>query len=403
MNRNDNIDFGDGSETYDIPLGKRPHISFLLGSGFSAPMGYPTGYSMNDKIFNFEENNRQIGFYNWEIVDRTKGCFCAYDQSQIVYNSCINLIKEFKKDYETFDYEEFYSFLTPENLATYDDIIKDAIGNTDFTSGDVISNLRRIYSQMIRYCLKDKNGCQYYKEESHVGKLYNEYDNILKYISHLSNEYIVDVHTLNHDVLFESFNYTDYLCDKLSDGFSELGSSYYGKCQNEGFAYTIRLEQFKKENYNDKPVRLYKLHGSIDYVDLKGDLDELKLVKRKVCIKPDSIMEDNGSPTYKTYPFHDFCDFLTGTEKDYTNEPYKSFIEMFEKNLKCAEKLIIIGYGFKDKNINRIIMNQYNYQKIPIHIVDRNNMVKYGLALNAQFHPKGIEETLFDELFPKEL
>lgn len=256
MNKNDNIDFGDGCGSEVAPLSKRSHISFLLGSGFSAPMGYPTGYSMNDKILNFEENNKQIGFYNWEIVDRTTGCFCVYDQSQIVYNSCINLIKEFKNVCEIFDYEEFYSFLTPENLATYDDIIKDAIGNANFTVGDIISNLRRIYSQMIRYCLKDKNGCQYYKEESHVGKLDNEYDNILKYISHLSNEFIVDIHTLNHDVLFESFNYTDYLCGKLSDGFSELGSLYYGKCHNEGHTYTVRLEQFKKENYNEKPVRL---------------------------------------------------------------------------------------------------------------------------------------------------
>lgn len=74
---------------------------------------------------------------------------------------------------------------------------------------------------------------------------------------------------------------------------------------------------------------------------------------------------------------------------------------MFQSNLKHAEKLIIVGYGFKDEGINSIIMNHFNYKEKPIHIVDRNEVVKRGLELNAQFHPNGIEETRFDELLIK--
>ena len=400
MNRNDKIDFGDGCESDIVPLSKRPHISFLLGSGFSAPMGYPTGYSMNDIIFNIDKINRELFFFFFFPTYRTKLSFNEFDQSQIVYITCVYLIKEYRRNHGNFDYEEFYDFLEPEGLQTYEEIFKEAIENTDFTSRDIISNLRQIYGLMIRHCLKDKDGYQYYKEVSQIGKLGNAYDNILKSISDLSNEYIVDIHTLNHDVLFESFKYTDYLCDKLSDGFSELGSPYYGKYQNDGFTYTVRLEHFNRENYNDVPVRLYKLHGSIDYVDLKGKLDKLKLVKKKVGIKSDSILEDINGSTYKTYPFHEFCDFLTGTKKDYSSEPYKSFKQMFEQNLECAEKLIIIGYGFKDPEINKTINEHYDRKEKPIHIVDRNDVVKYGIELNAQFHPNGIEETRFDELFP---
>ena len=361
-------------------------------------MGYPTGYSMNDKIFNFEENNPEIGFDNWVITEKAAVGLNDHDQSQITYRVCIKLIKAYQEAYKVFDYEEFYSFLKTEKLTTFDDIIKEAIRNTEYTHGDIIVNLKLIYSQMIRYCLKDKDGRHYYKEESHIGPLKNGYDNILKCISKLSNQYVIDVHTLNHDLLFESFEYTDYLRDKLSDGFSELGSPYYGKCFVDNCMCTIRLEHFKESNYDDKPIRLYKLHGSIDYVILKKECNELKLVKRKAGMIPDSIMEEVEG-AYKPYPFHDFCDFLTGSEKEYCSEPYKNFIQLFKDNLKCAESLIIIGYGFKDKKINEIIWEYYNYKGKPIHIVDRNEVVKRGLELNAQFHPNGIEEAKFEELF----
>ena len=49
----------------------------------------------------------------------------------------------------------------------------------------------------------------------------------------------------------------------LSDGFDEYGSEYYSVIapQND---YHIRLERYTA--YYNTPIRLYKLHGSLDYV-----------------------------------------------------------------------------------------------------------------------------------------
>jgi len=94
-------------------------------------------------------------------------------------------------------------------------------------------------------------------------KYYPGYTGIMNCISELSNRHIINIHTLNHDLFFESFNHSDFLKGDLSDGFEELGSKYFGKLDVEGRSYMVRLERYTG-NYHEK-IRLYKLHGSLDY------------------------------------------------------------------------------------------------------------------------------------------
>ena len=67
-------------------------------------------------------------------------------------------------------------------------------------------------------------------------------------------------------------------------------------------------------------------------------------------------------------------DFLTGTTSKIKRykEPllYKKLFQYFQTNLKEAEKLIIIGYGAKDKEINRMLVEHFDHQKKPSFIVD---------------------------------
>ena len=50
------IDLGFNNIT-ETPLPERKSISILLGAGFSAPMGYPIGNELNEKLLNFEHKN----------------------------------------------------------------------------------------------------------------------------------------------------------------------------------------------------------------------------------------------------------------------------------------------------------------------------------------------------------
>jgi len=93
---------------------------------------------------------------------------------------------------------------------------------------------------------------------------FDGYKGFLTYLSELSKEFIVNIHTLNHDLLFESFNNTGFINGNISDGFDEYVSDYYSKLFANNRTYHCRLERYKGRY--SSPIRLYKLHGSLDYV-----------------------------------------------------------------------------------------------------------------------------------------
>lgn len=72
-----------------------------------------------------------------------------------------------------------------------------------------LNNIGHIYNQMVAYLLKDRNGKFRYEDEPFKVNLFDGYKGLLTYLSELSKEFIVNVHTLNHDLLFESFYNTD--------------------------------------------------------------------------------------------------------------------------------------------------------------------------------------------------
>lgn len=86
----------------------------------------------------------------------------------------------------------------------------------------------------------------------------------MKYLGELSRDYVINVHTLNHDLFFESLNRTDFINGEISDGFDEYGSEYYGVLKVKEAHYNCRLERYT--GYYNTSIRLYKLHGSLDYV-----------------------------------------------------------------------------------------------------------------------------------------
>lgn len=153
------------------------------------------------------------------------------------------------------------------------------------------------------------------------------------------------MHTLNHDLLFERFKKTHVLSKKISDGFEETGSPYYGTyfLPDNTDTYNVRLERYTG-NYN-KPIRLYKLHGSLNYyayptristsqyaldsyIKLRAKVDSFKLKKE--------VENNDGVKIYEeTPPAYYHPDFLTGTTSKIFryDEPllYKSYSSVFKK------------------------------------------------------------------------
>jgi hypothetical protein BACCOPRO_01635 len=365
------------------PLEKRLSVSILLGAGFSVPQGYPTGKIVNELMQKFDDF--PVDFApSGELATSTNGekpHFQAYGMNlyQKRFTFCKRLINEYAKVKGEFDYEAFYDFIRsqeiyqPQYQKICDDFVDEYNDYHSFATG-----IEPIYNQMVAYLIKDKSGkCWYDGEPHHIGYIEN-YDGFLNILSQWSNDRLINVHTLNHDMLFESFKKTDYLNGKISDGFDEFGSPYYGILEKRNVHYHVRLERYTGR-YNTS-VRLYKLHGSLDYVLYYRTKDSVMLIPDKYVkiqhgIGPGYLIKARRSKVgYETFPFAMHSDFLTGTTTKIFRyrEPllYRKLFKKFKKNLEKAEILLIAGYGFKDTKINEIILNKFNYQLKPVIIID---------------------------------
>ena len=379
-----NIDFGDDIDS-ELPLVGRRSVSILLGAGFSAPMGYPIGNDMNNGLLNFDESSLDFAPCG-TLVSSTDGTKPKFQKDGVLNNHqkyfifCKRLIKEYTEAHDDmFDYEQFYDFIKTEEAKQerYQRLCDDLFDDCE-SYEHYLSNVSHIYNQMAAHLLKDKTGKSWYDDEPFKVNFYDGYNGFLTYLSELTREFTVNVHTLNHDLLFESFNNTGFINGDISDGFDEYGSEYYGKLTTKDRTYHCRLERYKGR-YNT-PIRLYKLHGSLDYVPFYrqneyGWMIPENYVKIKWGIGAGDIMKSRKSKIgYDISPFEYHADFLTGTTskiKRY-NEPllFRKLFKKFRKNLRDADKLIIIGYGCKDEGINEMIKENFDYRNKPSFIID---------------------------------
>ena len=403
------IDF-DGESNNETPLYQRKSVSVLLGAGFSAPMGYPVGNGLSKGLLNFEEN--LVDFApSGELAISTDGqkpqfqLYGIRNFHQKRFEFCKRLIKEYYVAHNNmFDYEQFYDFITSRDEAMqerYQKLCIDLIDECeDYTN--LLCSIDHIYNQMVAYLLRDRNGkCRYDDEPFKVNHV-DGYNGFLQYLSEISKSHIVDVHTLNHDMLFESFNHSGYINGNMSDGFDEYGSEYYGKLLHDKRKYHCRLERYTGR-YNTS-IRLYKLHGSIDYVpfyrqDEYGFIKPEKYVKIKWGMGAGDIMKGRKSKIgYDLSPFEYHADFLTGTTSKIQryNEPllFRKLFKRFKNNLRKADMLIIIGHGCKDVGINEMIKEYFDYQNKPIYIIDKyagEEVEKFSDSVHAKLHKVDIE------------
>lgn len=355
-------------------------ISILLGAGFSAPMGYPIGNQLNERLQNFREYHVGVSPDGkiFQLSDKQETPFYGNPYNTYL-DCCIRLIEQYSKN-NTFDYEDFFEFLSQKKYlseVTYLEVCESFTTET-ITIDCLSSNIQEIYNQMVAYLLKDgENKTWYDNQPYHIGKI-DKYDGFLNLLKTWKDDRIIHVHTLNHDMLFESFNRTDYISGEICDGFEELGSDYYGELRTkDGHNYNVRLERYTA-SYR-RSIRLYKLHGSLDYVLYYKTLDDGitltpdQYVKTKYGIGYDNILRDTHDGIgYERYPFAYHASFLTGTTSKIRNyeDPllFKQLFEFFRNNLEHSEILIIIGYGCKDVGINNIIAE--NFKGRNIYIVD---------------------------------
>ncbi len=396
----------------DFVFQRDTSISLLLGAGFSSYMGYPLSIDINRGLLHLDESHiafEQSGQMALLTDENEQQSSIGYNEYETSYYFCRRLIKEYDTQKGEFDYEKFFDFILSQEIKeSYFRNLAVKLINENETYEDLLNKVRCIYNKLVAHMIKDRNGkCDYDGEPYIVGTM-DGYDNFLKSIAQWAETKIVNVHTLNHDLLFESFNNTEWIHGNISDGFDEFGSPYYGELLQNGRYYRCRLERYTGKYC--KPIRLYKLHGSINYVPFYKKVTNSdvmvpeKYIKTRWGIGVDNLQKSEGSKrNYKYSPFAYHADFLTGTTTKIRRyqEPllFKKLFRKFRNNLRNAEKLIIIGYGCKDVGINEIIKENFDYNNKPSFIIDPNpgkGTEEFADNINAKIIKKGIEDFTID-------
>jgi len=346
---------------------KSDEVSFLLGAGFSKPAGYPLAS---------EINNSFVGLKADEFTIHSDGTAWFQDGDPLPNDSFMNkkesVFAEKLLDYYVhgvesqgyFDYEDFYDWYKDllrgeEHDSTVESIAADLKRRTR----DLLLNFDLTFNQLLADELRE-----WYPAVHKARGLPRSHANFLELVDSLASEGLpLHFHSLNHDLFFESLSSTDVMSGELEDGFSELGSPFYGRLEvfpdgKDGrFVYKIRLPVFT--GHYDSQFNLYKLHGSVDFYTFNDD-GEQRTLRCKRAVRHNELMKEVGEGVdaeYKEDTTNYHPSFLSGTTYKtlkYDSTPYyEAVFDHFMRNLESSDVLIVIGYGFGDAEINRMLEN----------------------------------------------
>lgn len=396
------IDLGD-IESVKIPYGERKHVAFLVGSGFSVPCGMPTGRQLNDYVLNIQKSPITFDYAGKLAVSQDGIKHTIGSPFDYCLSFCSEAMKEYGKSHE-FDYEQFYDFISGDGVyeVQYQNLAKPYLSMfSDYHQ--LVFNMKTVYNQLIEYKLKEGRLTEI-KDNEFASDKFWKYESFVKYLDKLSINYIVDIFSLNHDLLIENLPRTNWLQhEDISDGFHSYRSPYYGELECNGHKYDCRLEEYKA--YYNTAIRLYKLHGSLDYIlfkrcDSNGCFWNDKMIKVPYGIGVDKTKKQNKKRLGYIMDWIEYNhDFLSGTlskQNHYNDIFYKKLFKRFRVILKKAECLIIIGYGGRDTGINKNIVDYYDYRNKPSFIVDpyystNKDLKRFGDLIGAKAIEKSIE------------
>jgi hypothetical protein len=330
------------------------NISFLLGAGFSVNQGYPVASTLNNKIIELKVSD--FGIANCGTV------FNIVNGNDITLNYghirsfLVEFIAFYNSKYPPFNYEEFYDYYKRLQNEDIDDGSNDVIRKyiaegREVDKENLIMRMNSVFNQLIQRLISDGNDSRFYRNTAHTARgIVKGYKGFMSVIEYFRKDSIINIHTLNHDLFLETLNSSEEFEGKMCNGFTEMGSPYYGESEYGN----VRLEYFSNDYETD--FRLFKLHGSFD---------QMPFMKKEI--------EEEGQYKYELDITNYSSDFLSGTTSKILryNEDgyYRSMFEHYANNLSNCDKLVIIGYGCLDTGINKLI-NEKLKTGAPIYVVD---------------------------------
>lgn len=193
--------------------------------------------------------------------------------------------------------------------------------------------IKKVKTYLLKRCINTDNN----ENHSDVTDLYSLFYKKLIYRD--SNLTKTNIFTTNYDLYSESA--LDRLGILYANGFSGFVERYFNPAVfNYAYAEQMELSN-SKWNVIDNFVYLYKIHGSVNWVE-SDDVKHLFRVKELQIADPKS----EAAMIYPT-PLKQTTSFAS---------PYSDLFREFQKKLMQEKNvLVVMGYSFSDEHINNII------------------------------------------------
>ena len=332
-------------------------ISFLLGAGFSVPMGFPIGNKLGKEIIKKAKKEKS----------KEPNMTAAFVLNEMIKYFYLRIRKKF--DYEKF-YDRIYYFIYNKKFNEY------LWTKHHIHQEHELKSFMNFYQRSIAEIFRKI-------PINNSLSIYEKFLNSLKEL--LDKGYEINIHSLNHDLVFESFKESSLIGNYICDGYDYESSLFEAR----GLKYPYYSGVYKQN------IRLFKIHGSIDqYVYYPEDGSA---IFQRIKINNSQNHDDIDKGEIKYLPASIAPDFLTGRDfKKYAYKKpyYKNLLSHFRKNLKKSKCLIIIGYSGNDRLINKIIVNNLHS---PCFIYDKKKNCNLEALLEKidsvkNFHKSKIEK-----------
>jgi hypothetical protein len=402
----------------------RQNVSILVGSGFSIPEEIPGVRQLNQRLSKIDESeilihtDQKAMFLNGQDDPNR---WSRWDERIFLQEFLEFYNAEVLKPCEEFHYETFYDYYSgyltkKENKVAIEGFYQRFNGK-HFKASEShrdchnrISDFNRSFNQLLASQL---HKLKYFEDITILN--YIPYDPFIGFLNELLKTSDIKFHTLNHDLFFDWLgNHHVDLFEHFADGYQLEGSPFYGTVSydfNSGTdkkvhkTYYVKLERFIDKF--DKPLALYKLHGSVFNIIVHTPQPNQQKIRLKDNYAVSQFLMETTDPITGEQKFINLSDevspdFLSGTTNKarfYTGDPYyNNLFKHFENNLSTSELLVVIGYGFKDPGINEYLENFFLSRGKHMVVIDpykpnTDLLEKY----NATYIPKGVTEVTYHE------
>ena len=325
------------------------HICFLLGSGISMPAGFPGTEEITKFIFNCEKCYRH-----------TRGTYVFSSCPSLrpdLYTEPVSIIKRFLY----FLKEEISQYYKSKKVVNYEDLfymvsqIADA-QSKEYDNPAIQPLLDKILSKGFLDSWKKmefkRQGlfkeARYYIMDAVKKKLFlplpedTTYLNLFADAARDKRVNALELFSLNHDLLLEQYFSKNNI--SVIDGFTPLNND-------------LRCWQASLYEKDEPKLRLYKLHGSLDWCRIRDEDNPSYTQQIVIATDPDYAKDKKGN--YLT--LLDERSFLIGTFNkmlEYTaKDIFLQLFCIFRQHLHASSCLIVSGYSFSDKGINSVLIN----------------------------------------------